>query len=208
MVGHDRLALAGRGQVQLAQTVEMAAAHAHEIPQPGVAGGPGEAGVELTVELDEGGKVAAPQGVALLVQQAPRRRNLHLVAVQGQGAGDFQFDGGAQELGFLGIGDVDAGDQGLGLRIDIDQSFLLQLQDGVADRRLADPVKLGEGRARQAGAGLQVQRQDAIAQVVVDLLRRQPFAVDRKGRNVHGLKEGIGGGAFGHRKFLISILLA
>src|SRR3546814_16598653 len=45
--------------------------------------------------------------------------------------------------------------QGLRLRIDHDQAFLLQLQDGVADRRLADAVEFRQGRAGQAGAGLQ-----------------------------------------------------
>src|SRR3546814_3895832 len=39
----------------------------------------------------------------------------------------------------------------LRLRIDLDQAFLLQLQDGVAGRRLADAVEFRQGRAGQAG---------------------------------------------------------
>src|SRR3546814_14897073 len=64
----------------------------------------------------------------------------------------------------------------LRLRIDLDQAFLLQLQDGVADRRLADAVEFRQGRAGQAGAGLQFQPQDSLAQIVADLLRRPPLA--------------------------------
>src|SRR3546814_11174270 len=77
----------------------------------------------------------------------------------------------------------------------LDQSFLLQLQDGVADRRLADAVEFRQGRAGQAGAGLQFQPQDSFAQIVTDLLRRQSLAVDRKGRGFHRLEKGVAGWA-------------
>src|SRR5690606_33012476 len=93
VIGENRLALAGRGQVQLAQAVEMAAAGADQVPQPGVPRGPCEAGVELPVELDESGEIIARERLALSGEQLAGRGDERFVGGQRQGAGDLELDG-------------------------------------------------------------------------------------------------------------------
>ena len=64
---------------------------------------------------------------------------------------------------------VDAGHEGADLRHDIEKTVLGQPLEGFANRRAADPEAFGDARFGKRGAGLELDRDDALAQLAVDV---------------------------------------
>ncbi len=118
-------------------------------------------GVADTLAVDAGLQPLDQQGIGLL------RQHVH----------DFQLDRPSQEVRLARRGDVDAADHRGVLRIDLDQGFLGQFHERVADRRLAQAVGLGQRHARQRRAGRQFEGHDLFAQMFEDLRRGVSRAV-------------------------------
>ena len=84
----------------------------------------------------------------------------------------------AQEGRLTRLSDVDTAHHGLVLREHVDEAFLLEAHQRVAHRRLAHAEARREIGARQQHARRQVERDDALAQVVEHLRRRVARAVE------------------------------
>jgi hypothetical protein len=168
--------LSRKRQVQPAQAVEMAAVPADQLKQVGHARG-------FVKELVKG---AVGHGERLVIARAqtletgdrlPERRDHLVVGARGDRAHSLELDGEPQEVRLPRRIDVDAGDQRRMLRIDFDQPFLFEPHEGIAHGRLADAEFLLQGAAREQGIGLELQRQNARAQMLEDLRRHLPRAV-------------------------------
>ena len=81
----------------------------------------------------------------------------------------------------LGEPDIDPADQRGILREDVDQAFLGEPHQRVADRRRTDAELLGQGGARQRRSRRQRQRKDHVAQPLEYLRRGLAVAIELPG---------------------------
>ena len=179
---HDILCLAGRGQMHPAQPVDMPAAAAHQRPDVLLVG----SCIELAVELVVGGHEffeVADLGILLL---AGNRRvkfgDERFVVMDREPTHDFEFDRLPQEMRLLRQPHVDPADHGGILREDVDEAFLFEPHQRIADRRRADAELSGECGARQRRPRRQFQRDDHAAEALEYLRRGLAIAIEPVGR--------------------------
>ena len=177
VVAHHALGIAGRGQIEPAQPVEMAAAPAHQFIQIGCARGFVHGAVKRLVGGDEFLGAAGGQR-GLHIDQRCQARVERAVATKRQRAHHFQLDRAAQELRLLGRRQVDAADARGVLGKDVDQTFLAQLHQCIAHRRLAQLEAFGDFGARQGRARRQFEGNDGFAQPAEHLGRCLAGAIE------------------------------
>ena len=112
------------------------------------------------------------------------------VMAERQHAHDFELDRLPQEMRLLGQPHIDPADHGGILREDVDQAFLFEPHQRVADRRRADPELAGQCCARQRRSRRQFQRDDHAAQALEYLRRGLAVAIEPVG----GTRGGAAGG--------------
>lgn len=169
MFGDDAFGLA-RIDIDRAHAIDVAVAGLDDVPEFALADGLEQQGMELLVgRADRPGVVGVEPVGTHLIDGLFSRPEIITGRVGRQRMGDFAFERDTKELRSVSLLYVDERHQGSGLRIHIDQPLLLELQQGFADRGLADAEAFGECRARKGGAGFEVQRDDVCAQQADDL---------------------------------------
>ncbi len=131
--------------------------------------------------------LARDRGIQLGVQCSIR--------LQRQQAHDLQLQRLTQEMRLLRAMHVDAAHHRCVLRKYLDQTFLVEAHQRIADRRRTDAELFGERGARQRRSRRQLQRNDHAAQAVEHLRRGLTVAVEPGG--------GAGGRAFRRERGLI-----
>src|SRR5262245_14517702 len=177
VMADDVLRLAGGGQVQTAQAVDMTAAAAYQCPDVLLVGGFIELGMELVVGGHEFLERAGLQDLQLPRDGRVELGNQRLIRLQRQHAHDLQFQRLAQEMRLLRAVYVDPADDRRILREHLDQSFLVEAHQCIADRRRGYAELFRQRRARQRRARRQLQRDDHAAQPFEDLRRRLAVAI-------------------------------
>jgi len=122
-------------QMQPAQPVDMATTATHQRPDVLLVGGLIELGVELVVGCHEFFESTGLRELLLPRDGRVEPGDQRLVRLQREHAHDLQFQRLAQEMRLLRAVHVDAADHRCILRKHLDQAFLLEAHQRVADRR-------------------------------------------------------------------------
>lgn len=134
--------------------------------------------VKILVELLKKSQLVAIFGdLALKLDHRPPVADDIRRTFAGQTAHDFGFESNSQEMCLVDLGNVDPGHQRSGLRENLDKVVLFQLLQRIPKGCLANLVFGGQFRPQQAGSRRQIEREDALPQIVVDPTGcRRPFA--------------------------------
>lgn len=116
--------------------------------------------------------VASPGEEALSVKDGAQFRLPRCVPPLAQVLDHLDLDAQPQEPRLGRPLDVDGGDVGPRLRLDDHEAFLLEAQQRLANRRLADSEFLRQGCRGEAFPRTEVQLDDELAQAIVDLRNR------------------------------------
>src|SRR5712672_1579303 len=116
VMAHDILRLAGRGQMQPAQPVDMAAAALHQRPDVLLVGGDVKLGVEFIVGGHEFFELAGLGELLLARDRSVQLGDEGLVMADREPAHDFQFNRLAQEMRLLRQSHIDPADHSRVLR--------------------------------------------------------------------------------------------
>jgi hypothetical protein len=189
---HDRQGLAGNRYVQAAQAVEVAAAAPHQVPQVLDIGGLIHLFVKGLVGQHETVVILGLECRLLLRDERLQAGYQHRLRRGGQQMHQLQLDRLPQEMRLLGRRHIDRPHHRRMLGKDVDQPFLFQPQQGVADRRQAQVEIFGQLDARQHGARLDGERNDHAPQMVENLRRRMTLAVQlERNREFEGAHDGF-----------------
>ena len=169
------------GEAEVADAVELGLRLLDDVPGVGVARDPGEHRVHGLVGPDVGLAIAAALRELELAQVAHQLGALGVVDPLGGQLHDPALERLANEVGIAHGLHVDARHVGPHLGHDVEKAVLGQPLEGLAHRRAAHAVLLGDPGLGQPRPRLQRDRDDLAAQVGIDLRNRNATAARRAG---------------------------
>jgi hypothetical protein len=156
----------GQRQRQQAEAVNRGLLAEYHAPQRRVSRDIGDRRMELLVRFMEDERVRL--GAPLLAQDAPELGDLAACSVRRRLADPHAFERLTDHHGFADGVEIDTRDIGAALRADVDEVLVGETQQRLANRGPADAELLGELLLDERDAGLQVDGDDAPAQLGVD----------------------------------------
>ena len=179
MVADDLLEPAWHHQMKVADAVVVAAALLDEVPQALPADHGEQGAVErLILRVEYAHPVGSRREQRHLVEHERHGAEVVVSRVAGDRPRHLAFERRAQEARLERLIDVDRRDQRARLGMNDHQPLLLEPEQGVPDRGLADAKAFGERRPRQRRARGELQRDDLIAEDVEDLCRHRQAAIE------------------------------